>query len=84
MQGQSESVEKLGISLQRLATKAFPGMSDVVGATPHIEVSVGGVSVIVLMDSGFQSTIILHEPLHKVARQASIEGKPLPFFDYLL
>ncbi len=54
------------------------------GATPHIEISVGGVSVIVLMDSGFQSTIILHEPLHKVARQASIEGKPLPFFDYLL
>ncbi len=53
-------------------------LSNAAGATPHTEVSVGGVSVIALVDSGSQSIIISRELLHKVAKQASIEGKPFP------
>ena len=55
-----------------------PTLDNVVGPTPHLELSVGDVNVSALVDSVSQSTIISREFLHKIAKKARSEGKPLP------
>ena len=53
-------------------------VSPTVGPTPHLCVEVEGVSVIALVDSGSQSTIILQPLLHKISKKLRSQGKPLP------
>ena len=58
--------------------ESTPTLDNVVGPNPHLDLSVGDVNVSALIDSGSQSTIISRELLHKIAKKARSEGKPLP------
>ena len=49
-----------------------------VGSTLEIDVSIEGVSVRCLIDTGAQSTIISRSTLHKVAQLLKLQGRPPP------
>ena len=55
--------------------------SKAVGATVCLPITIEGVAVEVLVDTGSQSTVISRSMLHKIARHARSKGEPLPILE---
>ena len=53
-------------------------ITDAVGSTLYVDLTIEGVPVQAMVDTGSQSTIISRDILHQVGRQLASQGKPLP------
>ena len=53
-------------------------ITEAVGPTLYVDLTIEGVSVQAMVDTGSQSTIISRDVLHKVGRHLASQGKPLP------
>lgn len=49
-----------------------------VGPSLYLDLTVGGVPTVAMVDTGSQSTIISRSLLHRIAKQCRLEGKDLP------
>ena len=53
-------------------------ITDAVGPTLYVDLSIEGVPVQAMVDTGSQSTIISRDLLHKIGKHRTNQGKPLP------